>query len=207
MFTSDQITQLTLKVNRTFAAQLELTEQKQHQNGSPTLHPITPRPPTPLPSGFEQVNPFKNMAKSMDRALEASDKLGLQRIENKGEDIDALRNKAVTLKNEYRQCFMSFSGDASPDQANALYSTAKEQAELVFKAAYKDPNRDSIEDAKAQFILSFTMALIKLSPVEKPLATASSSPESTFWSQDLLCLNDSDSEVEDISTAFKTINL
>ncbi|MDF1684168.1 MAG: hypothetical protein P1U36_05880 [Legionellaceae bacterium] len=205
MFTPDQITQLVLKVNHTFAAQLELTEKKQRLNASPTLRSVTPRPATPIPAGLERSSPIKFWASSFDRVMEASDKfadtLALQSIETTEEDaINVLREKAITLKNEYRQCFMSINGDESPDQANALYCTAKEQAELVFKAAYKDPNRNPIEDAKAQFIASFTMALMTLAPTSRP---TTSSP----WSKDLLCLDDSDSDVEDIDTSFKSINI
>lgn len=201
MFTPDQITQLILKVNLTFTAQLKLTEKKQCRNATPTLRSVTPRPPTPVPAD----SPLKFWAESFERVLEAGDRMvSFDRLASKDdEDIDTLRKKAITLKNEYRQCFMELTGDKTPDQANALYRTAQEQAGLIYKAAYNDPNRDAIDDAKALFIASFTTELNKLAPISRPLSTTTSSP----WSNNSLALEEHDSDVEGIANTFNAITI
>lgn len=177
MFTQDQTTQLILLVNRTFSVQLEFTHKKQSRSATPTLRPLTPRTPTPIPAD----SPIKFWGESYERVLEAGDKL--QRLNSKTskdeEDIDKLKEKARALKNEYRELYMQFSGDNSPEQANAIYQTAQEAADLVFKAAYRDLSRNATEDAKAQFIASFTIALMTKTPNSRLQATTESSKQSS----------------------------
>lgn len=201
MFTSRQITQLILLVNKAFTAQLKYSKSIQSRNNTPTLRSVTPRTPTPVP----QDSPFKFWAESFAHVVEASDKMlnSLERATTPSEeDIDALRKKARELKEEYRQCFMSFSGDESPDQANELYQTAQKEANSVYQAAYKDPNRDAEEDAKAQFIASFTIALTMIVPLSRLRTTTASSIENNNTPDLEDSFND---DVHDISATFSTI--
>lgn len=199
MLTPEQRIQLVLKVNYSFTAQLEFTKNKQRLGASPTL-----RSPTPPPKGFEQNSLFISMARSMDIALETSDKLGSRLIKNQEEEeLARLKEMAIMLKNEYRLYFMDVTCSESPDQANALYKTAQEKANLTYQAAHNDPRRDAIQEANVVFISSFTEELMKLAPASRPQSTTASSPRSNYSA----FFEDSDSDVEEINTTFRTINI
>lgn len=205
MFTSDQMTQLVLKINLAFTAQLEFSNKKQGRNATPTLRPTTPRTPTPVPAD----SPIKFWAEACEGLLNARDRMAyLDRALADDESIEMLRERALALKNEYRACYMRFSGDNSPEQANTLYQNAQKEAEVVFKAAYRDPSRNATEDAKAQFIASFTIALMTLAPISRLRTTTASSIQSNDAPGFEASLEAGrEDSVEDIANTFSTITM